>query len=1144
MRAGCPTLCLVLILALLATTGLGLDPDDKTPPFSPEQKKRLEKTRALGETAKERLASGHLDEAITTLLERLKIEREVLGEDGEAVIDTLAEIGGIYRDRQDYPKAREYWEKARVHCARRHGERHYTVKTIDVQLRYIEQLGRLSLEQRAKLRKSLELNDAAPEPDSTEAVRKAVGMLQEALEIRRSILGKEHEAVAVTLNNLAYTQSGGGFYPQAEVTHLEALAIRQRVYGEDHPETAESHNNLGHVLRLEGKLGEARRHLEKAVEIRENTFGKDSLEAAQSMNNLGLVLSQLGLYERAGDSYRRSLAIRRRHPENLLAVATACNNLGIFSYQIGDYVESRRYLEETLELLGHISKSDTRNRAATYNVLGVLLLAQGDYADALRYLKLSKAIHEQLGRDHPEAGLTLNTLGSALAELGRYGEARAEYEHALATFRAADDRVHVATTLHNLARLLEREGKLGDAIAQLEGVLKLRQAIYGGFHPEIAQTLNNLALMWEKAGELEKARDLLTRALAMSEDKLGPTHPTTANHLANLAAIDLHLGDRTAARKMLERALIISEFHMKLCFSSQSERQQLAMTASLRKKLDAYLSLAEADGIAAEDVYRHVVEWKGAVYARQRRRRSLRVAVEGEPLARELQETSATLAALALSQPNKVSHETWQREIQKLTDRKEHLERELSKRSAQYKAEQSLERYTVRELQAALPRDTALLDFLVYTRFTPPRGAGGSWSKEQRLTAFVVRPDSIARIELGPVSPIAKAVERWRTAVTTEDGSGAVEGEELARHLWRGLAKHLNGIRLVLVSPDGPLGRFPFGCLPGSRKGSYLIEEISIALIPIPKLLPEVFARERDTPAATASVGRLLLVSDVAYGAAPGMPLLTQAGRPSRSAPRGSSRLSFPPLLSTAEVGAVGSAYRLAFPKSPAPTELRQSGATESAFREAAPAHSFLHLQTHGFFGHEGLRSALDRPMAAVGRKADDSAVDPLDRLNTVVGYHPGLLSGVALAGANRGTQPLPDGSATTDDGILTALETAELDLTRTELVVLSACETGLGQEAAGEGLLGLQRAFQVAGSRTVVASLWKVDDEATSLLMMKFYKNIWENKIPVIEALRQAQLEVKLHGPGDSSHPKYWAAWVLSGNPGGRADRADGRGL
>jgi CHAT domain-containing protein len=210
----------------------------------------------------------------------------------------------------------------------------------------------------------------------------------------------------------------------------------------------------------------------------------------------------------------------------------------------------------------------------------------------------------------------------------------------------------------------------------------------------------------------------------------------------------------------------------------------------------------------------------------------------------------------------------------------------------------------------------------------------------------------------------------------------------------------------------------------------------------------------------------------------------------------------------------------------------------------AAADYRYLHFATHGFFADPAVRSVLapsDKPELTMFR-------DEMQR--QVAGQHPGLLSGIVLAGAN---QPPTEGR---DDGILTALEVGELDLQGVELVTLSACETGLGATAGGEGLLGLQRAFQTAGAHTTVATLWKVRDDATRSLMIDFYENLWNKKLTKLEALRQAQLSMLHNGfqrageqPGQATRggvkllpdapandqrrlpPYYWAAFVLSGD-------------
>ena len=224
------------------------------------------------------------------------------------------------------------------------------------------------------------------------------------------------------------------------------------------------------------------------------------------------------------------------------------------------------------------------------------------------------------------------------------------------------------------------------------------------------------------------------------------------------------------------------------------------------------------------------------------------------------------------------------------------------------------------------------------------------------------------------------------------------------------------------------------------------------------------------------------------------------------------------------EVLAIEDTFRKAVPQGKL-TILREGQPTEAAVRRLAPQHEFLHFATHGFFAPKSVKSALQT--RSKGREFV-SDVEPI-----FVGYHPGLLSGIVLAGAN---QPKDD-----DDGVLTALEVSEWDLSKVELAVLSACETGLGEVAGGEGVLGLQRAFQIAGARTTMTSLWKVSDDGTRKLMERFYDNYWRKNMGTLESLREAQLAMlrgelvrgaEVENAADNRLPPfYWAAFVLSGD-------------
>ena len=332
----------------------------------------------------------------------------------------------------------------------------------------------------------------------------------------------------------------------------------------------------------------------------------------------------------------------------------------------------------------------------------------------------------------------------------------------------------------------------------------------------------------------------------------------------------------------------------------------------------------------------------------------------------------------------------------------------------------------------------------------------------------------------------------------------------------------------VLIAPDGALARFPFAALPGREPDTFLIEDMALATVPAPQLLGELLSAAKQ-PSNETSSPQLLMVGNVDFGKA--SPENTKPT--SLLATRGGSLSSFAPLPGTAtEIEAIQKVYQSQF-KNP-PTVLAAASATKGALQAQLANARWIHLATHGFFAPAERQSANSE-------RADPLALD--QEISSVAGWNPGLLSGIVLAGANQSGG---------EGGILTAAEVAALDLTQTELVVLSACETGLGRLAGGEGALGIQRAFHAAGVRTVLGSLWKVDDTATQILMTEFYRNHWEKKMSPLAALRAAQLALlnstldtsKLRGltveePQTAQRatsarlsPRLWAAFVLSGSP------------
>ncbi len=424
-----------------------------------------------------------------------------------------------------------------------------------------------------------------------------------------------------------------------------------------------------------------------------------------------------------------------------------------------------------------------------------------------------------------------------------------------------------------------------------------------------------------------------------------------------------------------------------------------------------------------------------------------------------------------------------------------------------------------------------VVDYLEYWHTVlPPHNQPGAPHFDRRLLAFVVRRDKpVVLIGLGPASDISEAVAAWRKDFgASRESDGA--GQRLRERLWDPLEPELSGVKFVLVSPDGSLGMLPLAALPSKEPGKYLLQDWAITIVPAPQAIPVLLMdQQRERPR-----GNLLLIGGVDYDAKHGTETnLPKKAFGGRRAVRLVDGAPFAPLEATrGEIASLEKMYRSNFGREGIQV-LEGGAARELAFRREAPDHLYLHLATHGFFAPPTLKSALATyaPSNAIRSGEEDGGW-------VTHGYSPGLLSGLALAGANH-----PEPNA--DDGIVTAEEIQTLDLTKVDLAVLSACETGLGEVAGGEGLLGLQRAFQVAGARTTIASLWTVADRETRDLMERFYANVWEKEMDKLTALREAQLWMLQEGPRrdhrlkassdaaqrQTSPPYYWAAFVLSGD-------------
>jgi CHAT domain-containing protein/Flp pilus assembly protein TadD len=1051
-------------------------------------------------------------------------------------------------------------------------------------------LEKLSVVQRRELAEADRLSGQVGALYHDGKYRDAIQSASWIVEKRREILGEKNSDYATSLNDLAMLYGAAGEYAKAEPLFQRALAIRKEVLGEKHPNYARSLNDLAGVYFHKGAYAKAEPFFQKALAIRAEALGEKDPEYATSLNDLAVLYGTMGEYAKAESLYLKASAIwlevlgekHRNYASSLL-------NLAALYMITGDYAKAEPLYRKSSMILKEVLGERHPDYATSLDLLAELYSREGDYVKAEPLYQKALAIRKvSLGEKHPEYATSLNDLALLYEHAGDFAKAEPLYMNASEILKEAlgEKSPAYARSLSDLASLYDDMGEYAKAEPLFQKALAIRKEVLGEKHPDFAQSLNNLAGHYYLTNEFAKAKPLYLKALAIRNEAFGEKLADYASDLCNLAALYVNMGEYATAEPLHQKALALrkaalGEKHpdyagslyklaylydemgnyakaeplsaqslqilreqLDLSASLQSERQQLRMADAVRSNLDGYLSFAEDAKTPAPEVYAQVLLWKGAVSARQQAMRRMRATLESThspalmQLFDDLTATSRELSNQSQLVPNLGAAGAHQKKLAELSDRVEQLQQELTAKSQTFRRQLADRHRAPEDIRQALPTDAVLVDMLEYNHHAPrEKGKKSVW--ERRFVAFIVRRDRpVERIELGPVAPIAKQIEAWRKSFgIPSDAQAANPGQELRRLVWDKLEPFLAGARTVLISPDGATARFPWAALPGKKPGTYLIEDTAIAVLPIPQLLPEVLAinepAESDAPS-------LLLVGGVDFGADPGR---EGSVATDRGAARGDGPMHWQPLSGTlAEVANVKATFARRYPRTVL-HELTGASATKQAVRDEVIGCRYLHFSTHGFFAPLSVKSALGN-----NPREDMAGLGPTLTRQDVSGFHPDLLCGLVLAGANR---PVVDGQ---DDGILTAMEVAGLDLSHVDLATLSACETGLGESAGGEGLLGLQRAFQLAGAKTTVASLWQVPDRATKSLMSRFYENLWQRRMSKLEALREAQQWLIREGPKQSEllrgrgleldsepenevtqsgrlSPRYWAAFELSGD-------------
>ena len=982
--------------------------------------------------------------------------------------------------------------------------------------------------------------------------------LLQALAIRRATVGERHPSYVRSLYALAVTYEKQENYLEAEPLHQQVLAMRKVTLGEEHPDYVASLNHLADLYFRMEYYEQAESLYQRVLAIRKTTFGEEHPHYVSDLEKLAFLYTEMEAYAASETLYQQARAIRKatqgeEHPDHV----TTMDYLANLYIDMANYEQAEALYKQVLEIRKRVQGEDHPDYVVSLNRLADLYVSMENYEQAealykqaldavyrhvlgIEWVQGAEALYKQAldavykhgleiewvqGEGHPNHVVSLNHLANLYVSMENYEQAEALYKQVLEIeWVQGEGHPNYVVSLNHLANLYVSMENYEQAEALYKQALEIRKRVQREEDPQYVATLEFLAALYQRMGEYFAAGRYIQEALALRQAMQGEQHSAYVRSLRNLTELYVDMGAHKLAKPLYRQVLGIYRTMLDRMAVVQSEREQLATGERLRSALDGYLSIAIDTGDSSYAAFEEILLWKGATLVRQRQYRQAASDPAVSELFKKLQGVTRQLASLARAYPEQSEEVAgWRERLNALNADRERLEVTLSGASAAFR--QAQETVTVAEVAEALPDGAMLVDYLEFTKYADNQST-------RSLLASVLRQDGTVTVfDLGPQEPVAEAIEMWRqTYGRSEHGMEA--GQQLRKTLWDPLLSALGETKTLLVSLDGALGRLPLGALPGAQPDTYLLEEYELSFLPVPQLLPALVATHQQEAARG-----LLLVGDLDYDA-------RQTERDSSVAPaprswrRNHNRavaevrggVYFESLENTAgEILRIEDLFKSVFhPSEEAVELLRHADATEQRFRTLAPQFYHLHLATHGFFAppqHKVDQGPGQRSGVYDGRGAA-----------VVHGTDPGLLSGLVLSGANQPPQPEQD------DGILTATEISFLPLAGAHLVTLSACETGLGATAGGEGLLGVQRAFQVAGARSTVASLWNVPDLATRLLMERFYRHLWEEEMSAADALRAAQLWllknpevlrglIASNSPSTRSSPQYWAAFQLSGD-------------
>lgn len=1097
--------------------------------------KHADYAQSLNNLAGLYVSAGQLQKAEPLYLEAKEIWKVTIGEKSKDYTICLNNLGSLYSDMGQYKKAELYYVESKEIKKNVFGENNpdYATSLNNLASLY-ESMGQyekaepLYLQAKEIRKKTLgetnnlyaiSLNNLGSLYSSMGKLKKAEEFFLESMVIIRKNFGPNHADFANSLNNLAVVYKDQGDYKKALSFFLESLEIRKKVLGENHPDYAVSLNNLASLYESMGQYEMAEPLYLQAGKIWKKTLGENHPNYATNLITLAILYKETGRYEKAEALYKAANEIRKNvlgenHPD----YATGLNNLAVLYAKTGKYEKAELLYLQAKEIRRNILGEDHPSYATSLNNLADLYESMGQYDKAEQLYLQSKEIRKNvLGETHTDYAMSLNNLAVLYKRTGRFKKAEPLYKESKDIIKKArgGDHPDYALSLNNLGALYQSMEEYEKAEAPYKEAVEIRKKILGENHPDYALSLNNLAYLYTSTGKYEKAEQLYQSALSTLKKAFGPGNTDYALCLNNLASLFMKKGEYFKAEKYFFEYNQIEIRNMLSVFNNLSENEK-------GNYLENKLILNDENNSFLYNYKKQNPLLSQANYDLQLLLKSLSLASTKTAMdaVRNSSDTSVRMifdkwktnkAVLA----KQYSLPVIQRrdDLKRIEEQTEDLEKELTRKSAEFKGQQQSLEIKTTNVQSRLKEDEIALEFVRFELLN------NEWTDSIMYAAYILTKNDSIPVFV-PLCEEKQLQKLFDSAGTTANamvskfyrglelgntGTAASLGKDLYNLVWAPLEPYLKGVKTISYSPAGKLYSIAFHALPVDSN-TLLMDKYRLNQYTSTRQIAL-----RKTEQATNAIQSTTLFGDAAFTldstaiakSKKDTSTITNIYTPQNRGNRGGSWTDLP---GTAEE--VRKIKQLFDQNKISTKTFIQNTATEENLK-ALTGHSpqILHIATHGFFLPEPDKKTKDN--ISGNGNSHSLADDPLMR------------SGLILSGGNyawSGKTPIEG----VEDGIATAYEISQLNLSNTELVVLSACETALGDVKGSEGVFGLQRAFKMAGVKKMIVSLWQVPDKETAELMTSFY-NYWLKGKTIEESFTQAQAEMR-----KKYSPYYWAAFVL----------------